>query len=281
MPRQARKPGKRPTIAELDAAADELDRLAADKNLIPGVHTYCDRWCERCPLTARCLVFKTEQADAAKRGRTRRDAANRDFWAAVARGFAVTLHMIRRDAARRGIDLEAAKADGAAMVEERRLRRRVAREHSRWHRDATSYWQAGQALLQRLEPELKATDAALTTQARLGAGDPDRDALAIRDALEIVQWYLFFIDVKLERAIASRADEEQEGPDGFPSDADGSAKIALLAIDRSIAAWARLRTHLPAEADAMLDLLVLLERLRAGVEREFPRARAFRRPGFD
>lgn len=281
MPRQPGKPGKRPTSAELDAAVDELERLAADGNLIPGVHAYCDRWCERCPLTARCLVFKTEQVDAAKLGRARRDAQNQDFWNTLARSFAVTRPMILRDAARRGIDLEAATAETATLVEERRRRRRVARERSRVHRAAMSYSQAGQALLQRLEPELKATGEALTTQARLGAGNPDGEALAIREALEIVEWYLFFIDVKLERAIASRVDELREASDGFPSDADGSAKVALLAIDCSIAAWARLRTHLPAEADAMLDLLVMLERLRDIVEREFPRARTFRRPGFD
>jgi hypothetical protein len=63
--------------------------------------------------------------------------------------------------------------------------------------------------------------------------------------------------------------------------AAGSAKVALAAIDRSVAAWARLRERLDGETDAILDLLVRLERLRRATEREFPQARAFKRPGFD
>jgi len=96
-----------------------------------------------------------------------------------------------------------------------------------------------------------------------------------------VRWYLFFIDVKLQRAVSSRVAERAEKLDGFPSDADATAKVALVAIDRSLAAWARLRGHLTGEADAILDLLVRLERLRRAVEAEFPAARAFRRPGLD
>ena len=28
-----------------------------ENNFIPGIFNYCDRWCERCPLTARCSVY--------------------------------------------------------------------------------------------------------------------------------------------------------------------------------------------------------------------------------
>jgi hypothetical protein len=110
---------------------------------------------------------------------------------------------------------------------------------------------------------------------------PRSTAAEIRGALDVVQWYLFFIDAKLQRAVTSRLDPPRDGDDGLPSDADGSAKIALVAIDRSLAAWASLRTHLTGESDAILDLLVQLERLRQSVECEFPRARRFKRPGFD
>ena len=136
-------------------------------------------------------------------------------------------------------------------------------------------------VLDSLPDELAATENALNIQVQLGIGAPHADAELIRDAQEVVQWYLHFIDVKLQRAVASRVDREREGDDGFPSDADGSAKIALVAIDRSIGAWARLREHFAAHADTILDLLVRLEKLRRAVERRFPQARAFKRPGFD
>jgi hypothetical protein len=88
--------------------------------------------------------------------------------------------------------------------------------------------------------------------------------------------------VKLHRAIGSRVCESEDGDDGFPRDSDGSAKVALIAIDRSMAAWARLRSRFENEhGDAILALLVQLERLRRAAEAEFPQARAFVRPGFD
>ena len=68
---------------------------------------------------------------------------------------------------------------------------------------------------------------------------------------------------------------------GMPRDADGSAKVSLIGIDRSIGAWRALWQHFPEEEDAILPILVHLERLRRTVEAAFPDARAFFRPGFD
>ena len=64
-------------------------------------------------------------------------------------------------------------------------------------------------------------------------------------------------------------------------DADGSAKVALIGIDRSLAAWAALRSHFPDQEDAILDFLLRLARIRRQAEKLFPNARAFVRPGFD
>ena len=57
--------------------------------------------------------------------------------------------------------------------------------------------------------------------------------------------------------------------------------MALLSIDRSIGAWGILRAHFPQEEDSILDILVHLERMRKAIEKAFPDARAFLRPGFD
>jgi hypothetical protein len=85
------------------------------------------------------------------------------------------------------------------------------------------------------------------------AGDPcfisgiynycDRDVLAelpagsdpapVIDALEVIRWFQFMISVKIQRALGSRA-HEAENPEFWakvPKDSDGTAKIALIAID--------------------------------------------------
>ena len=90
-------------------------------------------------------------------------------------------------------------------------------------------------------------------------GNPGSEAAALREFVEVIRWYQHFIYVKLSRAIGSRSNEQLETDEelkAFPKDSDGSAKIALIGIDRSIAAWSGLRTALgPDEADDILDLL--------------------------
>ena len=68
---------------------------------------------------------------------------------------------------------------------------------------------------------------------------------------------------------------------GFPKDSDGSAKIALIAIDRSIEAWIKLLQLLPDHEDAIIPLLAALQKIKKSGEAEFPDARKFVRPGFD
>ena len=55
-----------------------------------------------------------------------------------------------------------------------------------------------------------------------------------------------------------------------PRDSDGTAKIALIAIDRSIGAWGTLLHAYPARMTATLEILALLSRLRLELEQEFP-----------
>jgi hypothetical protein len=124
----------------------------------------------------------------------------------------------------------------------------------------------------------------LKTQARLEIGDPKAEAAQLSDLTDVIRWYQHLIYAKLRRAIDSRAREELETDEEmkkFPRDSDGSAKIALLAMDRSISAWAGMRQALGDEADGILDLLAQLTTLRRETEALFPAARAFVRPGFD
>ena len=64
-------------------------------------------------------------------------------------------------------------------------------------------------------------------------------------------------------------------------DGNGSAKIALIAIDRSMAAWHAMEMCLPGKSDSIAPIVAELERLRWLLEEEFPDARGFIRPGFD
>jgi hypothetical protein len=57
--------------------------------------------------------------------------------------------------------------------------------------------------------------------------------------------------------------------------------VALIGIDRSIAAWRMMQLSLPRRGESIVPLMLQLERLRQRLEKSFPQARDFIRPGFD
>ena len=103
----------------------------------------------------------------------------------------------------------------------------------------------------------------------------------VDDYVEVVRWYQFFIAAKLIRGLMSRIDENDYLVRDDPRDSDGSAKAALIAIDRSISAWKLICELQPENADSIHRLLFQLEEMRSEAESEFPNARDFIRPGFD
>jgi hypothetical protein len=103
---------------------------------------------------------------------------------------------------------------------------------------------------------------------------------SLGDCFEIIQWYLFFIEAKLQRALQGKMEDDEDN-DGYPKDSDGSAKIALIAIERSIGAWSGIYEKQPASEDVALKTLSLLSQLKQKTLEEFPVAMQFKRPGFD
>ena len=104
----------------------------------------------------------------------------------------------------------------------------------------------------------------------------------IQDCLEIIQWYVHFIHIKLIRAITGKLEDDGwEEKNGFPSDYDGSAKIALIAVDRSLQAWFALHQLIPHDEDEFFKIAGMLQKIKVQTEQEFPKAYQFIRPGFD
>jgi len=263
--------------------AKALKELARDPRFIPGIYNYCDRWCERCSFSNRCLNYAMEKA-ADDGDPASRDLTNEKFWKKLEQTFRDTIEMIRTDARERGIDLDDPTLRGEVREEERK-ERRLAAMNRPLTRAAMAYVRATDKWFEQARPAFQAKGVELETIARLETGDPGGEAAALQECVEVIRWYQHFIYVKLSRAIGSRANEQLETDEelkAFPKDSDGSAKIALIGIDRSIAAWSRLRMALgPDEADDILDVLAQLAAIRRETETLFPDARAFVRPGFD
>src|SRR5881296_567309 len=83
---------------------DELIELAENPDLISGIYNYCDRWCERCPFTSRCMLYAMEEDD--RDDPEAHDINSEAFWSKLAGIFKQTHEMIAAMAAEQGIDLE-------------------------------------------------------------------------------------------------------------------------------------------------------------------------------
>lgn len=74
---------------------------------------------------------------------------------------------------------------------------------------------------------------------------------------------------------------ETDADEFAQSDADASAKIAYVGIIKSTDALELIYNWNEDPQDSVLTLLVEIDKLRRGIDREFPNHRTFKRPGFD
>ena len=100
------------------------------------------------------------------------------------------------------------------------------------------------------------------------------------DPRAVINWFHVLIATKVHRALHGLADDRPEDRD-WPPDYDGSAKVALLGIDRSHAAWLELVERGAAREAEVAPFIADLAWLGEALERVFPSARAFVRPALD
>jgi hypothetical protein len=252
----------------------DLQRLTRNPKLIPGIYNYCDRWCERCAFTERCMNFAMQREEDRQAGGPPRDMAA--FWKRFEASLKLTKEMVLDMAKERGITFDPAEMDEIGREEERRSRAAekhpIAKGGRKYIRMVDQWFKQGEAALRDKEQEV-------LTQVKLGVAGVKEEIASLTEVVEIIRWYQHQIHVKLMRGLD--ADEEYEAASEFPKDSDGSVKVALIAMDRSIAAWLRMKEFFPDKTDSILALLVHLDRLRRAAEKEFPEARKFVRPGFD
>ena len=216
---------------------------------IIGIFNYCDRWCEACPFTSRCRLF----------------ADMKEIEASLDPGLRALVE---------APPLEPAPPPPSWLAELLEAMDKAIDEPA----------DTGEPLERALPPEHRSIEArAHDYQARLKPWLQTYEFTAKRSPTApqaVVLTFHILIAVKIHRALQGLADDRPEDRD-WPPDYDGSAKVALLAIERSRTAWLEL-VNQGAVSDADAALLVAdLVWLGDALERVFPNARAFVRPAFD
>lgn len=253
-----------------------LEELGRDPRFIPGIYNYCDRWCERCAFTARCLNYAmSEEMESDAQSQ---DIENEAFWDKLHETFEATMEMVEEEAEGMDIDLDEEELEESIReqdeVHEAAQSHPCSRTAMRYIETVDTWFKLNEGLL-----GIKGDESGALAQADMPGTEPS-DAVDIHDCLEVIRWYQRQIWVKLCRAASGTIRSKMEDLECMQEDADGSAKVALIGIERSIAAWATLLRRFPDHEDAIFALGTL-KRLLRQVEAAFPNARVFLRPGFD
>ena len=227
---------------------------------IDFISAYCDRWCERCAFVNRCSSYAVRVATAMCDGNLKQ-----------------------------ALQLAAGTPAGPEPTTE---------PAPEWRREVIDDQLADDKLdellrLQdarhaRLDQAPLTTVATGTTDLAVAWLESHRDRLhrhagvELANALDIVSWDVFLIAGKIHRALDGRdraAHGEAYDEDPVQNDWNGSAKVALISIARSAAAWEVIAAAAGDEEAARLGGEI--RELGREVERVFPHAWKFVRPGFD
>jgi hypothetical protein len=232
-----------------------------ENNFISGIHNYCDRWCERCHFTGRCSVFAEEQDYVDEGGSFDIESVVEKLTTV----FAETKQLLIEKADELGID----PFDfDEKEFEEVRKREKQFVDNDELSHLAESYWRSAREILEVNNEWLE---------------DLESEDKIAADVIAVIRWYYFFIAAKVNRGLRGLLDDEgyEDGEQArdTQSDANGAVKIGLIAIDRSILAWTYLLDS--RESGTISPMIELLEQMKGLLEKRFPLARNFVRPGFD
>jgi hypothetical protein len=219
--------------------------MEVQDGFILGIYNYCDRWCEYCRFASRCRLF----ADQA-------------------------MH-------------EATAAGDLKDVAEAPRHPRDHRPPSKWLEEALADFDETKVPELPPPPPLPARYAAAVRVAKhymLGVfrwieSSAVKNSNDPRDPLAIVIHFSGPIASKTHRAM--RGLNEDDGDRDFPSDFEGSAKVVIDGIERSISAWQELGAQGTVSPPVATAFIAELRWLLGEIDDLIPKARAFVRAGFD
>ena len=244
-----------------------------EENFISGIYNYCDRWCKKCPFSNQCQNFQSQPAE----GEHSHDFEAEYFLNSLQESLQDAVQLLEQAAEERGLDWneiqEAAENFEETEVEFTSAQLNLKERSQQYYQQANNWLNSNEYLISQKEEEIQHKDD-------LGI-NVEKEVDELNDALNSIYHYLYFIHTKTERALEALHDEWMMEEYPIQNDANGTAKITLITIEKSIEAWEVIRQQMPDAEDDVLDILVLLSRLKRGIKKEFPQAEGFVRPGFD
>jgi hypothetical protein len=229
--------------------------LAQQEGFIDSIFNYCDRWCEKCHLTSKCRNFAMSKDEPS--------SDSPEVWEYIENTFKATMLMIQEKMQELGID--------PSEIDEVDLSKKHDAHDHPLYKNVHALSLEMHKWLSRNKPR-ELTDNAL--KAKMSRENNKR----LDESLDIIYFYNFFISAKIYRALL---DHSKYQLDEIQNDSNGSAKIAVIAMDRLSGAWSVLMENMMHQEDEILEFLIKLAEVRKKTLLRFPNALNFIRPGFD
>jgi hypothetical protein len=216
--------------------------ITMTKNQIEGIYNYCNRWCEKCPFQDRCAIFESSFTDDTFENK-------QNFINKISITFKDTIEELEKIAKDYGIDL-----DEDPILEIPKPRKSYLVESwATTYREKTWEWFENDPLLNN----------------------------TCIEEVECLRVNSMIIGSKIHRALHNDVMEIGEFMDEVQNDSNGSAKVALVVINQSIEAWDSIRKKHENLTNKIIDMYLILSKIKKKLIHNFPRAMDFHRPGFD
>jgi len=248
---------------------EKIKELAKSDKYISGIYNYCDRWCERCNFTNKCLSFEMsmESFDGGI------DMNDKKFWTELENSFKLVKDMLTEYMKEHNISLPTDEENAKIELEMKKIDDTIKSnplivESKIYNRTTTNY--------------LRENDYFVPEPAAINEEDKEIENLKrLQDAIEVILYYKNLIYVKLSRALHSFYTDDEDEYEGYEEDKLVSARLAVVIIERSMAAWHFILEKNSNQSDMIIDLLLQLNKIKDGIEKLIPKVVDYKRPYFD
>jgi len=230
--------------------------ISKGKELIPGVYNYCDRWCERCTMAKHCSIYYMEQSEIDSSDDTKNGVDR------ISDIFSLTMEMMQEMSSELGIDFN----DIADFNIPEHIPGKTEKLAIKYGKDVMLWLSAENEFFNKYSENMLLID--------------EEEALKIGDQLEIISWYSSVIGAKIHRAM-SKLGTEFEDTNSDLEDQRGSAKVAIISIEKSMTAFRYILNNIEEQETNSLKYLAILSKIKRQIIDLFPTALDFSRPGFD
>ena len=255
-----------------------------DKDFVPGIYNYCDRWCEKCPLTHKCASYYISNKLFIEKIK---DDGTNDFVAEIEKVLNITKKILEDTIKDLNIDMDIDEMDMenipeiddmAGFPDNLIYPENIKSEMIQLaldNIDTTNNW------MYQIDPEVmeKEKEFERIKEMNIESGKTVKEFKEMMDAFDIIEWYQVLILNKLNIALYDKKHIKYEKDELIPY--NGYAKVALIGIEKSIEAWQNLMSIFPDAEDSIFEQLIDLKKLKNKVLETFPDAEKFKRPGFD